>query len=292
MALVRCPTHHLTYNDENPRGCPACAAEKRGRKSQAAMMRDLARVSRRDQPQPELDEGPSILDRLRWRIPALNRRRYVQYGVGTIVVLALATLLLARPRFVAQNFPAVMEARSARPLPLRPRQRLSTLFAILGTRPPTPHPTDRQVERYPYGSRLYVDAVNGFIYSITIGVPSRTWQGLRVGASQRETEGNLALLGTPKLGGPPPPAPKLDRGYLVYSSLNNVPTRTLTAEVRPPNGCYDVVVEIGPQVVGLLSSAGTRKAVVATETGRVRWVARQIQVIDRSRNGPLGRRAC
>jgi len=30
MALIRCPKHGVPFNDDNPRGCPACALEKEG----------------------------------------------------------------------------------------------------------------------------------------------------------------------------------------------------------------------------------------------------------------------
>src|SRR5262249_58433835 len=43
MALVRCPIHKIPYNDENPRGCPACALEKEGG-GEAQVMQELARA--------------------------------------------------------------------------------------------------------------------------------------------------------------------------------------------------------------------------------------------------------
>ena len=51
MALVRCPKHQIPYNDENPRGCPACAAETE-EGGQASIMKELARRSR-TRPAPE-----------------------------------------------------------------------------------------------------------------------------------------------------------------------------------------------------------------------------------------------
>jgi hypothetical protein len=46
MALVRCQIHDIPYNDENPRGCPACAREKQGEDLDAQAIQELARVSR------------------------------------------------------------------------------------------------------------------------------------------------------------------------------------------------------------------------------------------------------
>ena len=50
MTLVRCPIHKIPYNDENPRGCPACAREREGGGQDSSVMKELARASQTKRP--------------------------------------------------------------------------------------------------------------------------------------------------------------------------------------------------------------------------------------------------
>ena len=45
-------------------------------------------------------------------------------------------------------------------------------------------------------------------------------------------------------------SPFLVGGYQVYASPEARPRQTLVTEVRPPNGCFDVQVDLAPQVIG------------------------------------------
>lgn len=296
MALVRCPTHGLRYNDENPRGCPACDQEHMGRASRVSLMQELAKAaSKREKPEvaaPAAERRPRPWDRWLSSVPRFDQRRVVAAGSGAIVVLLGLLLWLTRSRFVEMPHPAAVAADEVRPLPLNVRAPVPTIFAILGTANPQPHPTAPEVERYSYGTGLYVDALNGFVYSISIGVGNRSWRGLRVGIPEREAEGSLALLGAPVRGQPIGPDAELRSGYLVYPSAEQRPTRSLGAEVRPPNGCFDVNVQLQPRGIGLLIDGDARYSVAAREGEPITWVVTRIQVVDRSRRGPLDTRVC
>ena len=208
------------------------------------------------------------------------------------MLLAGGLFFTVRPTFIEQLHPRAVVGE-ARPLPLNPRQPVSTLFSTLGTQAPIAHPTRGNVERYSYGTSLTFDVTEGLIYSLSIGVPNRLWRGIHVGMSQTQIAGGLTLLGTvQQAAGLADEEPAVQAGYLVYPSIDNLPRRRMTAEVRPPNGCYDVLVDLQPQVQGLLSTRRNRYTVVAKEDEAVQWVATQIQVVDRSRAGPLDTRAC
>src|SRR3990172_6500641 len=244
MALIRCPTHGIPFNEDNPRGCPACALEKEGGE-QAQVMRELARASqvirRPGAPAPrapEFELGP--LDRLQ----ELARRRPVPVvGIPLIVILLVALMARSRPSFIQQPSPVPLTGEVL-PLPIEPGAELTTVFGVLGVQPPRPSPEGSALERYSYGTDLNIDALNGVVYLISILVPNRSWHGLRLGIPQREAEGGLALLGPPQPAAPPV-MPRADtiRRLVVYPSLEGRPNRPLKAEVRPPNGCYDVVVD-------------------------------------------------
>ena len=62
MPLVRCPTHKIPYNDENPRGCPACAREKEG----AAQVSVAQPCLVAENVWPVCDSGWSAVQRPRW----------------------------------------------------------------------------------------------------------------------------------------------------------------------------------------------------------------------------------
>ncbi|GBD33307.1 hypothetical protein HRbin33_02290 [bacterium HR33] len=309
MALVRCPKHDIPYSDENPRGCPACALE-REKPEQASVMRELARASRALRtgtptqvpkrpsveiitpitPPPKAPEvKPTMLERLRWQV----RRRPIQ-AIGIPLILVLLGLLVfrSRPKFVEQPHPALFSGEVL-PLPIEPGQPITAVFAILGTQPPRPHPEARVLERYYYGADLVIDALNRVVYSIDLRVPSRSWKGLRVGMNRQNAEGALALLGVPRETSAPESA-RADTvgGYVVYPSLEDRPRQSLKVEVRPPNGCFDVAVDLQPRVVGLVRDARREYAAVGPPGAPLDWVVTRITVTSRAMPGPAGPAAC
>jgi hypothetical protein len=311
MALIRCPKHGVPFNDNNPRGCPACALETAGGE-QAQVMRELARASqvvrrpgaapvappeRRSErltspvtapPRPPVLE-PGPVDQLR---DLIRRRPVPVIGTPLIVILLVALLSRSGPSYVQQPSPVPLTGQVL-PLPIEPGASLGTVFGVLGVQPPRPSPEGRPLERYSYGTDLNVDGLNGAVYVISILVPNRSWRGLRVGMPQQEAEGALALLGPPQSAAPPfmPRADTL-KGLVVYPSLEGRPNRPLKAEVRPPNGCYDVVVDIQPQAAGVLVDRDRRYAVIGPPEAQPEWVTTRIRVVNRAVAGPSGPAAC
>jgi hypothetical protein len=312
MALVRCPTHKIPYNDENPRGCPACAREREGG-GEAAVMQELARATRRTAgatatkteakappaarpsapavglapPVTEKPRAPAVatgrLEEFLWQ---LGRPRNILIGVALIAALGVTLLLTSGPEFVEEPHPAPFTG-APRPLPVEPNTPITTVFAVLGTRNPEPHPQASALARYSYGTDLTVDALSGRVYALSFSVPNRSWQGLRIGASPQNAQGALALLAPPADEGVPNPvAPQVRDGYVVYPSLDALPVRVLSAAVRPPNGCYDVRAELRPQIAGLLIDGDRRYAVAGREGTEPRWVVTRIQVVSRAMSGP------
>lgn len=320
MALVRCPTHRIPYNDENPRGCPACHRET-GRAGRPSVMQGLARaqqtaktkghdaqppasrhtqrqVSRPPQRQASRNpfaqplpvtsppRSPDIVERpveKVWRLA--GQRRLLAVGGTSIVVMIAVLILTAGPRFAAGQFPARLNA-PPRPLPINPNTPITFAFAALGSRAPTTNPDSRRLMRYTYGSNLAVDAVNSIIYSLTIRIPNRSWGGLSVGMPERSALGALARLGTPRQDEPAPVQPEKLGNYQVYRSLDARPRHVIRAEVRPPNGCYDVQIDVQPRAIGLLLDGERRWAVVARGSAPLDWVLTQIRVVSRSIRGP------
>ena len=135
---------------------------------------------------------------------------------------------------------------------------------------------------------MIIDAINGYVYSIYLELPNRTWQGIQVGMAEQTARGALALLGTPTENDVRSGTPQLVGRYQVYPSLDQRPQLTLTVPVRPPNGCYDVVVDLRPRALGVVEDGGERYAAVARGRDDPTTVVTKIQVIDRSRVGPLG----
>jgi len=319
MALVRCPKHKIPYNDANPRGCPACARESQGG-GEADLMRELARMSRAVQQAPEdvesapAERPPSRPSRVTSRGPVTEQprrpaaeqstiarlwyrareRRWLSGSMVLIVILGAMLAVSSGPKFVEQPHPPPITESRLRPLPIDPGQSIRNAFAVLGTQPPQTAPESRRLARYTYGSELTIDALNGVIYAITYGVSNRTWRGLRVGVTEREASGALALLGIPEASQPTGPRPRTVSGYAVYPSLDERPVRVLRTEVRPPNGCFDVEIELRPRVVGLLIGGGHRYAVVGQGDPSIEWYSTQVRVINRAVSGPFseGRPAC
>ncbi len=227
-----------------------------------------------------------------FRIPGIPAERVMPFGIGAIVVLFLILIWSSRPTFVAEEHPPAVPESTVRPLAVTPRAPLPTVFSILGPHPPRAHPDSRDAERYSWGTGLYMDAVNGFVYAITIEVGSRSWRGLRVGMTEREVDGPLALIGQSRETTRGSAQPLIRSGYQLFPSLERRPLRTRTVEVRPPNGCFDVLVELRPRAIGFLDDGGDRFAVVGREGASLEWVTTRIRVVDRSRVGPDAARAC
>jgi hypothetical protein len=105
--------------------------------------------------------------------------------------------------------------------------------------------------------------------------------------SEQTAAGALALLGTPsELATAARPQPQEMSGYWVYPSLDERPRRTLQVSVRPPNGCFDIQLEMQPQAYGTLDDGERRYAVVAIDSPELTWVVTQIRVVSRSLQGP------
>lgn len=330
MPVVRCPTHDIPYNTENPRGCPACAAEREGA-SQADIMRELARTSQSAQrpsgttrPSSAVGRGEEGVSRssrsssasprissARYSIPiappltppprapaaeeggvsaALRRfasRRTLSVAGGLSLLLLAWLVLTSGPRYIDQPHPQPLNAdETVRPLPIQVNGHINGVFAVLGNRPPTAVPDQPRLARYSYGTGLEVDAINDRVYAITVRVASRTWAGLQVGMPERTAEGTLALLGTPVVLGTDEGRGSVIEGYLVFPSLEQRPRRTLAVAVRPPNGCYDVQVDLQPRAQGILALEGRRYAVIGRRGTAYEWVVTQIRIVSRSMRGP------
>lgn len=311
MALVRCPKHKIPYNEENPRGCPACAREK-DEAGRSSAIQELARVSqqaRRPSAAPQKATAPPgrvtrpssrqpfpitqppkhpavEQGRLEKLLDLGNRRRLVTTSIAAIALVALIVILTSRPRFMEGLYPVRVDESDVRPLPLNPNAPIQVAFAALGAKPAGSNPDSPRVTRYSYGSDLTIDAINGIIYAVTLRVPNRSWRGIHVGMDQQTAEGNLALLGNPIEAELSSPDPQLISGFVAYRSLDDRPRRTLLAEVRPPNGCFDVLVDVQPQAIGLLQNGDQRFAVVGREGGAVTWVVTRIRAVSRSISGP------
>ncbi len=333
MALVRCPKHDIPYNPDNPRGCPVCAREEDGSdyasvmKELARASRSMSKPELEEFPAPpaeeEEKEGETEAPREREqtlsemfagkkpaqaRQPAVERAaapladrisdrppasKVLIYGIPAVLLLGGFLLLTSGPKFVAEPHPADF-AGTPRPLPVEPGSAIQAVFSALGTQPPRPNPDSPQLERYSYGTELTIDAYNGFVYALSYGLPNRAWRGIRVGASQQRTRGSLALLGTiSESGNRERPAATQREGYTTYLSVSDRPTVTLSTQVRPPNGCFDVSVDMQPKVIGLLIDGDTRYAAVARAGAAPQWVSSRVQVVNRAMSGPYaGARAC
>lgn len=333
MALVRCPKHNIPYNPDSPRGCPGCAREKEGSDSASVMQElarasEIARPEleetapspkekeeeteteapkEREQTLSEMFAGARkkpaqarrpvvetaaapLADRVRDRLPA---SKVLTYGIPAVVLMAGFLIFTSGPEFIAEPHPADFTG-TPRPLPVEPGSAIQVVFSALGTQPPQPNPDSPQIERYSYGTELTIDAYNGFVYALTYGLPNRAWRGIRVGASEQRTRGSLALLGTiSESGNRETPAATEREGYTTYLSVSDRPTVTLSTQVRPPNGCFDVSVDMQPKVIGLLIDGDTRYAVVARAGAAPKWVSSRVQVVNRAMSGPYaGAPAC
>lgn len=307
MAVVRCPKHELPYNEDNPRGCPACAAEEAGESYTSAS----AAWSQRGveaEPSRRADAGAtgpgsdslvrSIEDQLNvatdrlfdpfrrageWLKDQAKARPAIASLVVLVGVLALVTAVrrMGGPEFVEQPIPRPANG-DVRPLAVVPGQPLDVMFSILGITTPRPHPTESRMERYVYTLDLIVDALNGQVHSLTIRTPDRSWRGLRVGMPAADGEGALSLLGRFTSRDDGRGEPDVKDGYLIFPSRVTIPVTTITAEMRPPNGCLDVTVEFQPAIWGELVDGGLRSPVVGMAGDELGWVVTQIHVVTRA----------
>lgn len=313
MAVVRCPRHNIPYNDQNPRGCPACAAEREGPDPTAEAIRELQRASRgvarppdiEILPPPPPEEEPRLPPGA-WpppvtqppRIPTPHptrveratefiRRRFLWFALGVAGVVALLLIYqLTRPTFVSQQIPP-SPSGDAKPVPLGPNVPLDGVFAMLGTAPGRVNPDSPTLARYVFADSLTVDALNGTVYAVTVTSPSQSWRGLRVGMDSLATEGALSLLGPTRTR----PAGRIDAPLLlgkfhVYQTLASLPRLTRIAEVRPPNGCYDVVAELAPRVLGWLTEGKQRFVAIARGNAAPSWALIRIRAVSRALPGP------
>lgn len=304
MAMVRCPTHKIPYNDENPRGCPACAREKEGgRASDVMAMQELARTSQMIRRPSSIQQAPPlppddapVTQRPRFPVPRFTfamkafqfarQQRLVAIGGVSIVVLGTVLLATAGPTFTDAPSPAVF-AGIVRPLPVTPNDPIAVLLSAVGPQKPTLNPTARELERYSYGTDFVVEALNGQVYAVTFSVPNRSWRGLVIGANQTNAEGILALLGRPRQDDAQTGSrPDTISGYIVYRSLDTRPRKQVEAEVRPPNGCYDVLVDLQPRAIGVLRVGKRNYSVVARVGGPIEWVVTRVRVVSRAMAGP------
>jgi hypothetical protein len=306
MAVVRCPKHELPYNEDNPRGCPACAAEEAGEAytsasaawSQRGSEDESGRLEDPGTPVPGSDGlVRSIEDQLNVATDRLSdpfRRvgRWIKDqakarpGVATVMVLVGIVVMVSMirgmggPEFQARPSPPAATG-DVLPLAVEPGQPLDVMFSILGTAAPRPHPTESRMERYVYTLDLVADALNGQVHALRIRTPDRSWRGLRVGMPAVDGEGALSMLGRFTSRDDGRGQPEARDGYLVFPSRVTVPVTTVTAEMRPPNGCLDVTVEFQPAISGELIDGGLRSPVVGQEGDEVAWVVTEIHVVSR-----------
>lgn len=316
MAVIRCPTHDIPYNEENPRGCPACWQQRLG-SDPANVMRELARASRAiphveilappteeevptqrlsgvwpppvTQPPRLPTPEPTRLERL----GAFIRAHLAAVAMGAIVLVAAALIyVITRPTFGPAMIPPPL-AGDARPFPVVPHTSILGVFTLLGPRTPQVHPDDGRLARYDFGDGAVVDVFNGEVYAVTLTSGARAWEGLRVGTPDLQARGRLALLGPVREDEPVPVAPFPFGGYLAFRGMADLPRRMLTAEVRPPNGCHDVQVEIAPQVIGTATRGEDTYLAVGRRGGAMSWVVHRVRVVSRAVRGPYaGTPAC
>ncbi len=217
----------------------------------------------------------------------VGRQRLLAVGL-LIVILALTIVLTSGQRFIDQPDPPILtDDADVRPLALPVNVRMTAAFSILGPRAPRAVPEHPRLQRYSYRSAMEVDAINENVYAITLRVTNRVWRGLRVGISERNAEGALALMGTQRtfvdlLNVPPRSVGK----YKVFPSLDQRPRKTIGVEVRPPNGCYDVMVDLPPRAAGILIDGDRRYAVIGGGNAPLEWVVTQVRIVSRRMRGP------
>ncbi|HEX9729459.1 MAG TPA: hypothetical protein VGA37_13210 [Gemmatimonadales bacterium] len=311
MALVRCEKHNIPYNDANPRGCPACWQETSDDRGGVEMMRQLARASR-GLPEVEVlpretapETAPGGLARASWpppvttppRLPTRPLTRFERtwnwivahrsaVGSGIVLTVVLSLIyVITRPTFEEGYDPPFL-ADDARPFPVQLNIPIDAVFAIFGTAPPELNPDSPALARYRFGPGTFVDAYNGAVYAVTLTTIERSWRGNRVGLSEPLVEGRLALLGAIERPRSAASAPFPVGDHLVYARRNDRPVRTLVTRVRPPNGCFDVFVDLAPRAIGQVTRGEEAFVAVARRGGTMEWVSVQVRAVTRAIPGP------
>jgi hypothetical protein len=215
-----------------------------------------------------------------------QQRTFLAAGAATVALLVAVVVFTSRPRFTAAPSP-VQFTGTVRPLPAEPGQPIALVFSALGPQSAQPNPSSSALERYSYGTDLEIDAQNGLIYAITLAVPNRSWRGLQIGMNEVAAEGTLALLGFPRQLEPVAGAvADTIGGYVTYRTLDARPRKAMMTEVRPPNGCYDVTVELQPRAAGVLRAGSLSLVALAPVEQPFEWVVTRIRVVSRAAPGP------
>ena len=110
--------------------------------------------------------------------------------------------------------------------------------------------------------------------------------------SEQGARGALALIAEVPQNTDVPTEHEVRSGYAVYPSTDSRPRRFYKVEARPPNGCYDVTLELRPKQIGLLIDGSERYSVVGEADDQPQYVVTRITVTDRSRRGPDDVKAC
>ena len=231
-----------------------------------------------------------IEDASRDRITDSSFQRWLlSIAAVLIVVFGIMWIATTRQRFVEQEHPHLLDDDTLLlPLAVPVDAPMETVFSILGTRAPRPVPDQPRLQRYSYGTDLEVDAINGRVYAISIRVPNRQWQGLRVGMSEANAQGALMLLGPPRqFGSAVTTRPQDMGGYSVYLSMDERPRKTIGAEVRPPNGCFDVLVDVQPKLAGFVIDGERRYPTLGRGDVSPEWLVTQIRIVSRATVGPF-----
>jgi len=217
------------------------------------------------------------------------QRRSMAVAAALIVVFGVIVIATSGQRFLAQEHPRLVTDQALlRPLAVPVNVRMENVFTALGTQSPRAVPDLPRLQRYSYGTDLEVDAINGRVYAISIRVPNRPWRGIRVGISETNAQGALALLGSPRaFGDPVANQPRDMGGYSVYMSMDQRPRKTIGVEVRPPNGCYDVLVDVQPKLAGFLIDGSRRYPSLGPGNPSAAWVVTQVRIVSRSLRGPF-----
>lgn len=226
---------------------------------------------------------PSTGDKL---LRLANEHRSVALAVVALAIALPLVWIIARAPFVADPQPPI-QTTEARPLPVNPNLPIAAAFGMLGTLGPVANPDSRFLARYTWSEGITADALNGMIYAVTLTEGARSWRGLRVGDGEDATRGALALLGpvrTPTVGAQR--GPILLDGYQTLSTLDERPIRRVVAEIRPPNGCLDVIVTLTPRAIGRLRQRQGDMWAIARGSAPFEWVVGTVRIVSRAVPGP------
>jgi hypothetical protein len=209
----------------------------------------------------------------------------VAIGAAATTLVALWLVWAFVPRFSEQPDPPPITGE-ARPLPLVANVPITTAFLLLGTNPPTVNAQDNRLSRYIYGPDLEVDELNGEVYAIVVPTSVYSWGGLRVGMDEQTATGMMALVGEVRQQLTKVANSEVVGGYTVYRSRTQRPERTLTADVRPPNGCFDVSVRLSPQILGHVTRGTESFVAVAKQGSPESWIVSSFRIVSRHLAAP------